>query len=176
MCATAAAAPSQPCGRAEVWGAGAHTPLLAFLMPVQNVLLVRTKGRPAVMKICDFGYAKTVDDSAPKTRAGTLHYVAPGVRVRVRMSEGELWGRNPTCSGSLPGSRGHRCRRLHPMPASHLMPCHSRRGAANGPGAAVQRLCRRCVVVRRAAVHHAVCVGARSAGPWQAVRAAPGRG
>ncbi|PSC67166.1 sulfur stress regulator [Micractinium conductrix] len=52
----------------------------------ENTLLVRVPGKPPMVKLCDFGYAKSLEDSAPTTRAGTMHYVAPEVMLNVHRS------------------------------------------------------------------------------------------
>ena len=45
---------------------------------LENTLLDGSKPRPLV-KLCDFGYSKHIDDSRPKTKVGTPGYTAPEV-------------------------------------------------------------------------------------------------
>ena len=42
---------------------------------LQNVLLVQTPGEMPIAKLCDFGYSKSLEESAPMTRVGTLQYI-----------------------------------------------------------------------------------------------------
>ena len=42
---------------------------------LQNVLLVKTPGEMPIAKLCDFGYSKSLQESAPMTRVGTLQYI-----------------------------------------------------------------------------------------------------
>lgn len=45
---------------------------------LENTLLDGSRPRPLV-KLCDFGYSKHIDDSRPKTKVGTPGYTAPEV-------------------------------------------------------------------------------------------------